>query len=82
MKYFKVRQEYVKEHLATSELEIEYVKTAKMLADLLTEPIGGEHFHKIAHAVLSNHRYACSSNRGAKSVMSPVFSREGHYGAS
>jgi len=63
-KYLKVRQEYVKEHL-----EIEYMKTGKMLADLLTKPISREHFHTIAHAVSGNHRYACSSNRGAKNEM-------------
>jgi len=69
-KYFKVRQEYVKEHLATSKLEIEHMKTGKMLANILTKPIRGEHFHTIAHAVLGNHRYVCFSNRGAKSDMS------------
>jgi hypothetical protein len=72
-KYFKVRQEYVKEGLATSELEIKYMKTlSKMLADLLTKPVSGEHFHTIAHTVLGNHRYACSSNRGTKNKMSKV----------
>ncbi len=30
-KYFKVRQEYVTEGLATSELEIQYMKTGKCL---------------------------------------------------
>jgi len=69
-KYFKVWEEYVKECLATSELEIEYKKMQKMIAQILTKPIGGEHFHNIAHEILGNHRYACSSNRGAKYNMS------------
>ena len=47
------------------ELEI-----GKMLVDLLTKPISREHFDTIVHVVLGNHRYACSSNRGAKSKMS------------
>jgi hypothetical protein len=42
-KYFKVRQEYVRECLGTGELEIEYMKTRKMLADILTKPIGDKH---------------------------------------
>jgi tRNA U38,U39,U40 pseudouridine synthase TruA len=66
-KKFKVRQEYVRECLGTGELEIEYMKTGKMLADILTKPLGDEHFHTIAHAILGNHRFVCFSNRGAKS---------------
>jgi hypothetical protein len=42
-----------------------------MLADLLTKPISGEHFHTIAHAVLGNHRYICLSN-SAKNNMSEL----------
>jgi hypothetical protein len=64
-KYFKVHQEYVKERLQTSELEIEYMKTGEMLADILTKPLTGEHFHVIAHVILGGHRYGCLSNRGA-----------------
>ena len=45
------------------------MKTGKVLEDLLIKPISGDHFHTIAHAVLENHRYACSSNRGAKNSM-------------
>jgi hypothetical protein len=42
------------------------MKTGKNLADILTKPIGGEHFHTIAHVVLGNHRLEYFSNRGAK----------------
>lgn len=56
-KYFKVRQEYVRDRLNTKELEIEYMKTGKMLADIRTKPLGGEHFHMIAYAILGNHRF-------------------------
>jgi hypothetical protein len=34
-KYMKVRQEYVRERLGTSELEIEFLRTSEMLADIL-----------------------------------------------
>jgi hypothetical protein len=61
-KYMKVRQEYIKEHLDTGELEICYVKTTDMLADILTKPLGGELFHNIVKKVLG----MCLNNRGAK----------------
>jgi len=41
------------------------MKKGKMLADMLTKPLGGECFHTMAHAILGNHRFACL-NRGAK----------------
>lgn len=37
-----------------------------MLADLMTKPIGGEHFHAMAHAILCNHHFSCLNNRGVK----------------
>jgi hypothetical protein len=35
-KYMKVRQEYMKERVGTGELDIKYIKTSQMLADILT----------------------------------------------
>jgi hypothetical protein len=61
-KYMRVRQEYIKEHLDTGELEISYVKTADMLANILTKPLGGELFHNIVKKVLGT----CLNNRGAE----------------
>ncbi len=61
-KYMKVREEYVKEHLNTGELEISYVKTTDMFADILTKPLGGELFHHIVKHILGLYL----SNRGAK----------------
>jgi hypothetical protein len=58
----RVRQEYIKEHLDTGELDISYVKTADMLADMLTKPLGGELSHNIVKKVLG----MCLNNRGAK----------------
>jgi len=51
-KKIKVRQEYVRECLGTGELEIDYMKMGKMLADILTKPLDDEHFHTIAHSIL------------------------------
>jgi hypothetical protein len=39
-RYMNVRREYVKERLATGEVEIEYKPTACMLADNLTKALG------------------------------------------
>jgi len=46
-KYIWLCQEYVKEKLDTGKLEIDYIRTAKMLADILTKPPGGELLHSI-----------------------------------
>jgi len=69
-KYMKVRQAYVTEILGTKELEIKYIHTAKMLADLLTKPLQGEKFHRFAQAALG--RLYASSNRGAKGKVGMV----------
>jgi hypothetical protein len=53
----------VKEQLGTLELEIVYIRTEQMLADVLTKPIGGELFHSMVRRLLSRHYL---SNRGAK----------------
>ncbi len=68
MKYMKVREEYLKERLKTGEVEIEYVKTHDMLANVLTKPLGGELFHTFVNKLLG-HRFACLSNKGAKEDM-------------
>jgi hypothetical protein len=43
-KYIKVRQEYIHERLGTSEVEIEYVKTHEMLADIPLRHLAGSNF--------------------------------------
>jgi hypothetical protein len=63
-KYMKVRQEYMKERVSTGELEIKYIKTCRMLADILTKPLGGEHFHTLVNHILGYFPYL--NNRGAK----------------
>ena len=66
-KYIKVCQEYVHERLSTSKVEVQYVSTQKMLADLFTKAFGGERFHTFAEALLGKRRFLHSSNKGAKS---------------
>jgi hypothetical protein len=63
-KYMKVRAAYVYERLCTTELMIEYLHTSKMVADLLTKPLGGELFHRHAQTALG--RLPAMCNRGAK----------------
>ncbi len=53
-KYMKVRQEVVKEKVEKGEVRISYIKTSRMLADILTKPMSGEKFHKLVR-VLLNH---------------------------
>ena len=67
-KDMKVREEYVKERLETRELEIAYVPTDLMLADVLTKPLSGEGFHTLVRLLLGRNKFQASyaSNRGAK----------------
>ncbi len=71
-KYMKVRQEFVRERLATGEVEVRYIKTSLMLADLFTKALGGEQFHKSAEALLGKHRFSHFSNRGAVGIVAPT----------
>jgi len=63
-KYMKVRAAYVAERLGTHEVGIEYLPTRKMVADLLTKPLGGDLFHR--HAQMALGRIPAVCNRGAK----------------
>jgi hypothetical protein len=71
-KYMKVREEYVRERLETKQLEIEYVKTDTMLADVLTKPLSGEDFHKLVRLLRGRSKFQTSyaSNMGAKKKVS------------
>jgi hypothetical protein len=60
----KVHQEHMKEPVGTGEIKIEYVKTSLMLVDILTKPLGGDHYQNLVNLILSFVPY--SSNRGAK----------------
>jgi len=56
-KYMKVREKYVMERLGTKELEIEYVQTDNMVADVLTKPLSGEGFHKLVRLLLGRSKF-------------------------
>jgi hypothetical protein len=68
-KYMRVRAEYVKERLKSKELEVEYVSTSNMLADVLTKPLSGEGYHDLVRLLLGRNKFQSSyaGNRGAKS---------------
>jgi hypothetical protein len=48
----KVHEEYIKERLGTSKVEIEYIKAHEMFADLLTKPLSSELYHKLVSKIL------------------------------
>jgi hypothetical protein len=62
----KVHEEYIKERLGTSKVEIEYIKAHEMFADLLTKPLSSELYHKLVSKILGRCQFACLNNRGAK----------------
>jgi hypothetical protein len=66
-KYMKVRAAYVAERLGTGEVAIKYIPTSKMVADLLTKPLGGDLFHR--HANMALGRLPAMRNRGAERIM-------------
>jgi len=70
-KYMRVRAGYVKERLESKELEIEYVRTTNMLADVLTKPLSGEGYHDLVRLLLGCSKFQSSyaGNRGAKNKM-------------
>jgi hypothetical protein len=53
-KYMKVRQEMVKERVDKKDVDIIYIKTCRMLADILTKPMSGEKFYKFVRALLNH----------------------------
>ncbi len=59
-KYMKVRQEMVKERVDKKDVDIIYIKTCRMLADILTKPMSGEKFYKFVRALL-NHLISMTS---------------------
>lgn len=53
-KYMKVRQKGVKERVDKGDVEIAYIKTCRMLADILTKPMSREKFYKFVRALLNH----------------------------
>ena len=52
-------------------MELEYVPTHLMLADVLTKPLNGGDFHSLVRLLLGRNNFQASyaSNRGAKNIM-------------
>ncbi len=51
-KHMRAPVEMMKEKLAKKEYELRYCKTVEMLADVLTKPLAGEAFQKLARRLL------------------------------
>jgi len=73
-KYMEVHGEYVRERLQAKEVEIAYIKTEQMVADVLTKSLSGEGFHELVRRLLGRTRFqtesSYASNRGAKKIVS------------
>ena len=53
-KYMRVRRERMQESLENGEVNIEYVSTKKMLADIFTKPLQGQLFFRMASGLLGS----------------------------
>jgi hypothetical protein len=48
----KIRYFFVKEHVDNGELQINYLPTSVMVADVLTKPLQGEHFRRLRNKLM------------------------------
>ena len=53
-KHMRAQLEMMKEMLTKKEYKLQYCRTTEMLADVLTKPLGGEAFHKLANRLLGS----------------------------
>jgi hypothetical protein len=51
-KYLRVRQMLVKQMIELKQIEVEFIRTGKMVADVLTKPLNGGPFHKLVKVLL------------------------------
>lgn len=52
-RHINIRYFWVKDRVASGELQVEYMATEDMLADVLTKPLQGEQFFKLRGAMLN-----------------------------
>jgi hypothetical protein len=52
-RYIGVKLYFVKDHVDTGELIVEYCKSEDMIADLMTKPVGGALFTKLRDMMVS-----------------------------
>ena len=46
-KHINIRYYFIKDRIESGELDIRYLPTLEMLADLLTKPLQGSHFRRL-----------------------------------
>jgi hypothetical protein len=51
-KYLRVRQMLVKQMIEMKQIEVKFIRTGKMVADVLTKPLNGDPFHKLVMILL------------------------------
>ena len=56
VRYMKNRYFFVKQHIDTKEIQIKYLPTGDMIADILTKPLIGELFRKMRDSVTNRIR--------------------------
>ena len=53
-KHLRARLMLLREKIVQNEIEVQYINTKEMIADILTKPLQGEQFHMLAWALLGN----------------------------
>ena len=53
-KHLRARLMLLREKVVQNEIEVQYIKTKEMIADILTKPLQGEQFHVLARALLGD----------------------------
>ena len=52
-KHISVRYFFIHERIANGEISLQYIRTADMIADVLTKPLTGDIFHRLAALMLN-----------------------------
>jgi hypothetical protein len=60
-KHISVRYFFIHERIANGEISLQYIRTADMIADVLTKPLTGDIFHRLAALMLN---YGSDVNAG------------------
>jgi hypothetical protein len=55
-KHLRARLMLLREKVVQNEIEVQYIKTKEMIADILTKPLQGEQFHVLAWELLGEQR--------------------------
>jgi hypothetical protein len=52
-RHIAIRYYFIKDRMETNEVEVEYLKTADMIADILTKPLQGDLFRRLRRLILN-----------------------------